>query len=95
MRVHSFLSRVALLCNVLFLYCWYLQNATSNFINNKDINAVILILGWLTSPFLNLIINIWWLILLIRKKQLITPKWLLRTNLVVFIFQIFILWLKM
>jgi hypothetical protein len=95
MQVHSFLSRVALLCNVLFLYCWYLQDATTNFITNKDVNATILVLGYIVSPCLNVVLNLWWLVMFIRKKQLATPKWLLRINLVVLVFQILVLYLKM
>ena len=91
MRLHSFLSRVALLCNVLFVYCWLIQKVTVNPIHNKDVNAVILILGWATSPFLNMAINIWWLLLLMRKKEHLTPRWLLRTNLTLFLFQILVL----
>jgi hypothetical protein len=94
MQVHSFLSRVALLCNVLFLYCWYLQDATTNFINNKDINATILVLGYIVSPILNIILNFWWLIMFISKKQTMAPAWLLRLNLVIFLFQILTLMMK-
>ncbi len=91
MRAHSFLSRVALLCNILFVYCWLIQKVTINPIHNKDVNAIILILGWFSAPLLNMAINIWWLLLLTRKKGHLTPKWLLRTNLTLFIFQIFVL----
>jgi hypothetical protein len=94
MQVHSFLSRVALLCNVLFLYCWYLQDTTTNFINNKDINATILVLGYIVSPVLNIILNFWWLILFISKKQKTVATWLLRLNLVIFLFQILTLMMK-
>lgn len=91
MKLHSFLSRVALLCNILFVYCWLMQKVTVSLIHSKDVNALILILGWFSSPFLNIAVNIWWLLLLIQKKQLIAPKWLLRTNLTLFIFQILVL----
>lgn len=94
MQVHSFLSRVALLCNVLFLYCWYLQDATTHFITNKDVNATILILGYVVSPCLNVVLNLWWLILFITKKQATAPKWLLRLNLVIFLFQILTVMMK-
>ena len=91
MKLHSFLSRVALLCNILFVYCWLMQKATISLIHSKDVNALILILGWFSSPVLNIAVNIWWLLLLMQKKQLIAPKWLLRTNLTLFIFQILVL----
>lgn len=91
MKLHSFLSRVALLCNVLFVYCWLMQKTTVSVFSSKDVNAVILILGYLTSPFLNMAINIWWLILLTKKQRPLTPTWLLRTNLTLFIFQVLVL----
>ncbi|MBC7720889.1 MAG: hypothetical protein H7068_02635 [Pedobacter sp.] len=91
MKLHSFLSRVALLCNILFVYCWLMQKATVNLIHSKDVNALILILGWFSAPLLNMGINIWWLLLLVQKKQPIAPKWLLRTNLTLFIFQMLVL----
>ena len=91
MKLHSFLSRVALLCNVLFVYCWLMQKTTVSIISSKDVNAVILILGYLTSPFLNMAVNIWWLILLSKKQQPLAPTWLLRTNLTLFIFQVLVL----
>ena len=91
MKLHSFLSRVALLCNVLFIYCWLMQKTTVSIISSKDINAIILILGYLTSPFLNMALNIWWLILLGKKQQPLVPTWLLRTNLTLFIFQVLVL----
>ena len=91
MRAHSFLSRVALVCNILFVYCWLIQKVTINPIHNKDVNAIILILGWFSAPLLNMAINIWWLLLLAQKKQPITPKWLLRTNLTLFIFEMVVL----
>ena len=91
MKLHSFLSRVALLCNVLFVYCWLMQKTTVSIISSKDINAIILILGYLTAPFLNMAINIWWLILLSKKQRPVAPTWLLRTNLTLFIFQVLVL----
>ncbi|MBC7651052.1 MAG: hypothetical protein H7101_04820 [Deinococcales bacterium] len=91
MKLHSFLSRIALLCNILFIYCWLIQKTTVSVIANKDVNAVILILGYLTSPFLNMAVNIWWLILLTKKQQPLAPTWLLRTNLTLFFFQVFVL----
>jgi hypothetical protein len=91
MKLHSFLSRVAFLCNVLFVYCWLMQKTTVSVFSNKDINAVILILGYLTAPFLNMAMNIWWLIMLTKKQQPLAPTWLLRTNLTLFIFQVFVL----
>ncbi|MDI9364748.1 MAG: hypothetical protein QM541_07345 [Flavobacterium sp.] len=94
MQVHSFLSRVALLCNVLFLYCWYLQDASTNFINNKDVNATILVLGYIVSPCLNVLLSFWWLIMFITKKQATAPSWLLRLNLVIFLFQIVTVMMK-
>jgi hypothetical protein len=71
-----------------------LQDATTHFITNKDVNATILILGYVVSPCLNVVLNLWWLILFITKKQATAPKWLLRLNLVIFLFQILTVMMK-
>ncbi len=87
MRWHLFLSRLAFICNILFLYC-LLVTKTKDFIDNKDVNSIIIILGWFVSPFLNMGVNFFGIVLFMQKKLDKTPKWLFFINLVIFIFQI-------
>ena len=84
-----FLSRLAFICNVLFFICWLLQR-THNFIDNRDIEGTVIILGWIIAPFLNLLVNLRLLFLLKRSKQLPLPVWLIMVNAVFLLAEILI-----
>jgi len=86
MRWLLFISRIALICNILFGYCWVVQK-TQDFIHNTDINFYIITLGWFLAPFINLVANGWVATLRLRGKKIGIPSWLLITNLVFFIIQ--------
>jgi hypothetical protein len=81
-----FLNRLALICNILFIVCLVLQR-TDDFITNQDIKGLIIILGWLLSFILSVVVNIWAVILLVRKREIGVPNWLVVTNLLFFIFE--------
>ncbi|MFY7900620.1 MAG: hypothetical protein ACOVNY_10585, partial [Chitinophagaceae bacterium] len=83
MRWHLYVSRLAFICNMLFLYC-LLVTKTKDFIDNKDVNSIVIILGWFISPFLNMVVNFLGISLLLQKKTGNTPKWLLIVNWVIF-----------
>jgi hypothetical protein len=89
MKALLFASRLALICNVCFLLCITIQR-THDFIDQKDINNIIILLGWLIAPFLNFFVNIWYAILLTRKPIERLPIWLWLFNLLILIVQIFI-----
>jgi len=78
MRLLLFCSRVALLCNVLFVVCAVIQR-THDFIHNQDISNYVIILGWFVAPLLNIAVNGGWLFSLITKKKRL-PLWLGLTN---------------
>lgn len=84
-----FLSRLALICNVLFLLCLLLQR-THDFINIEGVNGTIILLGWILAPFINFSVNVWWLFKLIRKHAVNLPTWLGVTNLLMLCAQIFV-----
>ncbi len=86
-HLHLFISRIGVICNVLFVYCFVVRH-TKDFIGNQDINSVIITLGWGASFILNIILNIWWLLLFTSKKNINVPIWILLINLVMFILQI-------
>jgi hypothetical protein len=90
MRVLLFLSRVALLCNLLFLVCVIIQH-TKDFIGNSDVNNYVIILGWFVAPFFNITVNVWWLIALINKRAIRMKGWLVTANLLFLLFQFFVL----
>jgi hypothetical protein len=88
MRIRLFLYRVALICNILFLVCLVFQR-TNDIIPSQDLKGLIILLGWLVSPYLNLVLNIWAGILLMKQQSLGVPKWLLVMNLLFLFIQFF------
>jgi hypothetical protein len=83
----SFLSKVAFICNLLFLLCFVILY-THNFITNKNLQSFIIILGWFVSFFINLIVNITELLLLFNRKISPVKNWLRTFNFVIFIIQV-------
>jgi hypothetical protein len=84
-----FLARLALICNGLFLVCLVLQR-TPSLIQVQDITSIIVILGWLLAPFVNLAAVIAWLVRRLQNKLVNFPVWLAVTNLLFLILQIFV-----
>lgn len=88
MRKLLFLNRLALICNILFIVCLVFQR-TKDIIPSQDLKGLIIILGWFLSFFLDLVVNIWLGVLLVNKRAIGVPKWLLVTNLLFLIIQFF------
>lgn len=84
-----FFSRLAFICNLLFLVCVAIQH-THDFIARQELSGLIIILGWFTAPFLNLAVNIWQGVLLIKKRQAMLPVWLAVVNFSFLLLQFFI-----
>ena len=84
-----FLSRLALICNVLFLACLVLQR-TPDFITAQDVKGVMIVLGWFLAPFINLAANIGVLIRKLAKRPIAVPVWLIVSNFSFLVVQIFI-----
>jgi len=89
-HLHLFISRIAFICNVLFLYCLLVRH-NKDYIGNVDVNSIVITLGWGAAFFLNIIILIWWLVFLILKKKFAIPNWLLVINSIVFLVQVAVL----
>lgn len=51
---------------------------------------MVIILGWMVAPFLNLVVNIWYGLLLLIKSVIRIPIWLALVNLFILILQIYI-----
>lgn len=88
MRKLLFLNRLALICNILFIVCLVFQR-TKDIIPSQDLKGLIIILGWFLSFILDLAANIWLGILLLNRRAIGVPKWLLVTNLLFLIIQFF------
>lgn len=83
-----FLSRLALICNVFFLVCLVMQR-TPAFIDRQGITSIVVVLGWLLAPFINVAASIWYLKRFLHKRLVNLPVWLGLTNLLFLCFQIF------
>lgn len=86
MRKLLFLNRLALICNIMFLLCLVFQR-TADFLPNQDLKGMIIILGWLLSFILSSIVNFWAFVLLLKKREIGVPQWLVITNLLFFILE--------
>lgn len=89
MKPLLFTARLAFLCNLLFLICVIIQR-THDFIHQADISNIIIILGWMLAPFLNLGVNIWQVIMLFKKSAIRLPLWLGLANLLFLLAEIYI-----
>lgn len=89
MRPLLFASRLAFICNCLFLVCVAVQQ-THDFIGQKDLAAIVIVLGWLVAPFQNIIVNIWYGTLLLNKSPKRLPNWLSIANLAILLVQLFV-----
>ena len=89
-HLHLFISRVAFICNILFLYCLLVRH-TKDFLGNQDINSIIILLGWGGAFFINILLLGWWIFLLVKKEKLEVPIWLTTLNTLIFILQVLIL----
>lgn len=83
------LAKTAFICNILFLVCVLVQH-THDFIGQKDFTNIIVILGWLISPFLNLSLHIIVVVKWVTKKQVHLPGWLLISNFLILLAQLYI-----
>jgi hypothetical protein len=87
MRWQAVLNKLAFICNVLFFVCMYLQTIKIAEGNQQDLIKYIIILGWFVSLPLNIILLLVYFTQRIKGK-FILPKWLLYTNMGIFVFQV-------
>jgi hypothetical protein len=83
-----FLFRLAFICNVFFIVCMILRYSHADQYLYEPLISISLILGWI-SPMINLINFILALVLLSRIKRKQIPLWLLYTNIICFILEIY------
>jgi len=87
MKSVAFFSRFAFICNILFLVCTIIQY-TTDFIGVQAITDIVVPLGVIVSPIINLIVCILYLVRLLRRRPLGIKPWLAITNAVFLIIQI-------
>lgn len=85
MRWLLFLSRVAFICNLLFLVSFSLR--LYDWLKVEDIKSTIIILGWVLSIIFNPLANLCYILIFwVKRKGLaIVPAWLIVMN-ILFLF---------
>ena len=86
MKGFLFLSKVALILNVLFLICLILRYIP--FVSSQSILVVLIIGGWFLSLLVNILVSVWLSVLLLQKRMQLTVKSIHFMNVAIFIFQI-------
>jgi hypothetical protein len=86
----AFISKLAVICNAFYLF-------TTAFLFLSwlkipaDIANFMAVLGLEMAPFVNLVFVIWYIINLLRKKQIDLPKWQTIINFLMLLLQITLL----
>ncbi len=86
MKGFLFLSKVALILNVLFLICLILRYIP--FVSSQSLLAVLIIGGWFLSFLVNILLCVWLIVLLLQKKIEFRVNSIHFINVVIFIFQL-------
>ena len=91
MRWLLFLSKLAFVCNLLFIPAFILQ--IRNFIGNYDLSSYIIIIGFVFAILFNPVTNLCYLVLFFvnRQKLAIVPVWLIVINILFLFFQVIFL----
>lgn len=84
-----FLARLALICNVLFLFCLVMQRV-HDLMPQGSVKSTIIVLGWFVAPFVNLAVNLWVVSARILGKAVPVPGWLTVSNLLILVLQFFV-----
>jgi len=86
----AFISKLAIICNAFYLF-------TTAFLFlswlkiPKDVANFMAVLGLEMAPFVNLVFVIWFIINLVRKRQIDLPKWQTIINFLMLLLQITLL----
>ena len=86
----AFISKLAIICNAFYLF-------TTAFLflswlkMPKEVANFMAVLGLEMAPFVNLVFVIWFIINLLRKKQIDLPKWQTIINFLMLLLQITLL----
>lgn len=86
----SFFSRFALICNIFFLISLsiILFVVTDQAEKFGFFAGTAITMGMVMAPILNMGVNLWFIILLLGKKEITVAKWLTAFNFLVLVLQI-------
>lgn len=83
------MARLALICNILFLFCLVMQRV-HDLMPQGSVKSTIIVLGWFVAPFVNLVVNLWVVSARILGKAVPVPGWLTVSNLLILVLQFFV-----
>ena len=91
MRWLLFLSRVAFICNILFLVSFSLR--IYDWLGIEEIVSTIVIIGWVLAIIFNPVVNLCYLVIFWLKRQSLSiiPTWLIVMNILFLILQLIFL----
>ena len=91
MRWLLFLSRVAFICNILFLVSFSLR--IYDWLGVEEIVSTIVIIGWVLAIIFNPVVNLCYLVFFWLKRQSLSiiPSWLIVMNILFLILQLIFL----
>src|SRR5438477_8133986 len=82
------LFRIAFICNIFFIVCMIMRYSSAPQYIPQPLIELSIILGWL-APLINFINFVLALVLISRMREKQIPLWLLYTNIICFILQIY------
>lgn len=80
--------RLAFICNIFFIICMIMRFSNAPAYIPQPVIELSIILGWF-APLINFINFVFTIILISRIKKKLIPIWLLYTNIICFILQIY------
>lgn len=83
----AFIHRVAFICNIFFLGC--LLMGYMHFALPQALVSVMLTLGWILSPIMNVIAFFFFMFTMLRSERSDFPGWIILVNVVMLFYQIF------
>lgn len=86
----SFLSRFTFICNLCFLAALLIRTLV-HFDEAQKLGMVgetTIVMGMVLAPILNMGLNLWYIILLLSKRQITVPFWLTIFNFIILVLQI-------
>jgi len=86
----AFISKLAIICNAFYLFTTAILFLSWLKIP-KEVANFMAVLGLEMAPFVNLVFVIWFIINLLRKKQIDLPKWQTIINFLMLLLQITLL----
>jgi hypothetical protein len=87
MRALLFLSRIAFICNIFSIFAIVLL--WKNFIGDQAVVSTIGIIGYFLAVILNPLVNLLYLVFLLRKKLYkAVPRWLVLANFIFLVLQL-------